>query len=49
MVHDPHGATRPKQRLAPIGREMGIAEPAVPRPEGHDVHYVEGHIIYDAF
>ena len=49
MVHDPQGAARPKQRLAPIGREMGIAEPVVPRPEGYDVRYIEGHIIYDAF
>lgn len=49
LVHDPFGPDSLKQGLAPIGNQMGIAQPAVPRPEGSDVRWVEGHIIYDKF
>ena len=49
LVYDPYNNDSMKRRLAPIGIQMGIAQPAIPRPEEPDVRWVEGHVIYDKF
>jgi hypothetical protein len=49
MVHEPRSSGQPALRLAPLGLEMGIAEPPVPDPEQPGMRYINGHIIYEAF
>lgn len=49
MVRELKGTGKPSLRLAALGLDMGIAEPAVPDPEQPGVRYVNGHIIYEPF
>ncbi len=49
MVHDPQAPANQRFHLAALGLDLGIAEPSVPRPDGQDVRYVDGHIIHEVF
>ncbi len=49
MVHDPQAPANQRFHLAALGLDLGIAEPSVPRPDGQDVRYVDGHTISEAF
>lgn len=49
MVYDPLGPASERFRLAPLGLELGIAEPAIPAPRQAGLRYIDGHILYDGF
>lgn len=49
MVFDPQLPGPQRVHLAPLGREMGIDEPSVPKSDQPDIRYVNGHIIYPDF
>ncbi|MGD9093675.1 MAG: hypothetical protein PVF74_12575, partial [Anaerolineales bacterium] len=49
LVHDPQAPEIYRFHLSPLGLEMDIAEPPVPRPENGEGHYIDGHIIYEDF
>ena len=49
MVYDPTAPASHRFQLAPLGKELGIEEPAVPQPENQDLRWVDGHIIYEDF
>ncbi len=49
MVYDPQAPGGQYFSLAALGLDLGISEPAVPRPDGPEVRYVEGHVISPLF
>lgn len=49
LVFDPASGYDQRYRLAALGLDMGIIEPAIPRPEDKQVPYIDGHIIDDLF
>lgn len=49
MVYDSRAVGDRRFYLAPIGLKMNISEPPASPPQGSDVKYVEGHILYDKF
>jgi len=49
MVYDPTAPADQRFRLASLGLEMGVEEPAIQPPIQHDLQYVDGHIIYPDF
>lgn len=49
MVYDPQAPAGQRFGLAPLGLEMGVAEPPVPPTESPGLRYVDGHIIFPDF
>lgn len=49
MVYDPQAPGEQHFSLAALGLDLGIGEPAVPRPDVPEVRYVEGHVISPLF
>jgi hypothetical protein len=49
MVYDPKAPASEHFRLASLGLEMGVEEPAVQPPIQKELVYVDGHIIYPDF
>lgn len=49
MVYDPLGPASQRFSLAPLGLDLGIAEPAVPAPTQAGLRYIDGHILYEGF
>ena len=49
LVFDPNAPAHMRFHLAPLGKEMGIIEPAMPPPVQPGPSYVDGHNIYPEF
>jgi len=49
MVYDPQAPGGQYFSLGALGLDLGISEPAVPRPEAPGARYVEGHVISPLF
>ena len=49
MGHDPDAPLIKRFSLAPLGKELGYYEPAIPPPTDPDILYVNGHMIFPDF
>jgi len=49
MMYDPQAVESERFQLAPLGVNLGYAEPAVPPPASPEVRYVNGHVIHKEF
>ncbi len=49
MIFDEAAPAASKFRFAPLGLDMAVAEPPVPRPEDPNLPYLEGHTILPEF
>jgi hypothetical protein len=49
MVYDPNAPADQRFRLASLGLEMGVEEPAIQPPIQPDLQFVDGHIVYPDF
>ena len=49
MVYDPKAPADERFRLASLGLEMGVEEPAIQPPIQHDLQFVDGHIVFPDF
>jgi hypothetical protein len=49
MQYDPEAPPSDRHRMAPLGVDLGVAEPPVPDPGDPAVRYLNGHVIYPEF
>ena len=49
MVFDPNAPANSKFRMAPLGLDMGVSEPATLPPSNPELHYLNGHTIAPDF